>query len=239
MEPKLITVGTDPRIELAHVGGDLEVRSWDRPEVQLDGEDIHDLEQDGKSIRISCGSDLHLSVPRGARLGISFVGGDLDLQDVDGQIEIEFVGGDASLQNLKGEVSIEGVLGDLQMENVARVKVEPGKRGPGPDFSMGMSRKVEQATRRAQRKVEQAARQTQRKAEQTRQRVERELRGKLHGIPNGRNLNLNFDLGDFARGPRPEPVSDEERMTILRMLQEKKISSEEADKLLAALEGVG
>ena len=34
-----------------------------------------------------------------------------------------------------------------------------------------------------------------------------------------------------------EPVSDEERMTILKMLQEKKITSEQADKLLAALEG--
>jgi hypothetical protein len=33
------------------------------------------------------------------------------------------------------------------------------------------------------------------------------------------------------------PVSDEERMTILKMLQEKKITSEEADKLLVALEG--
>jgi hypothetical protein len=34
-------------------------------------------------------------------------------------------------------------------------------------------------------------------------------------------------------------VSDEERLTILRMLEEKKISLEEAEKLLAALEGRG
>ena len=34
-----------------------------------------------------------------------------------------------------------------------------------------------------------------------------------------------------------QPVSDEERMAILKMLQEKKITSEEADKLLTALEG--
>jgi hypothetical protein len=33
------------------------------------------------------------------------------------------------------------------------------------------------------------------------------------------------------------PVSDDERLTILKMLQEKKISVEEAEKLLAALEG--
>jgi hypothetical protein len=34
-----------------------------------------------------------------------------------------------------------------------------------------------------------------------------------------------------------EAVSDDERLVILRMLQEKKISLAEAEKLLAALEG--
>ena len=37
--------------------------------------------------------------------------------------------------------------------------------------------------------------------------------------------------------PQAEPVTDEERLTILKMLQEKKISIQDAEKLLAALEG--
>jgi hypothetical protein len=48
----------------------------------------------------------------------------------------------------------------------------------------------------------------------------------------------NWDLN--PRGvptPPADPVSDEERMAILKMLQEKKITAEEAEKLLAALEG--
>jgi hypothetical protein len=238
METRTISVGPTPQLELEHVSGDLRIEGWDRPEVQTGGDEVHELEHEANSLRITCSGDLRLQVPRAASLHLSFVGGDLDLQEVDGDIQLDFVGGDATLRSLKGEVSVEGVMGDLQMDNVARVKVGPDKHGPGPDFSRAMSHKAEQAARRAQRKVEQAARQVQRKAERTRQRVEREVRGKPHGIPHGRNLNLNFDLGDIARGPRPEPVSDEERMTILRMLQEKKISSEEADKLLAALEGV-
>jgi len=36
-----------------------------------------------------------------------------------------------------------------------------------------------------------------------------------------------------------DPVSEEERMMILQMLQDKKISVEQAEKLLAALEGKG
>jgi hypothetical protein len=36
---------------------------------------------------------------------------------------------------------------------------------------------------------------------------------------------------------RSEPVSDEERLTILKMLQQKKITIQDAEKLLAALDG--
>jgi hypothetical protein len=40
-----------------------------------------------------------------------------------------------------------------------------------------------------------------------------------------------------ARPVKDSRVSEEERLTVLRMLQEKKISIEEAEKLLEALEG--
>ena len=41
-----------------------------------------------------------------------------------------------------------------------------------------------------------------------------------------------------ARGPSPasEGVSDDERLAVLRMLEQKKITSQEAERLLAALE---
>ena len=39
--------------------------------------------------------------------------------------------------------------------------------------------------------------------------------------------------------PPSDPVTDEERMSILRMVEQKKISIAEAEKLLAALEGKG
>ena len=37
--------------------------------------------------------------------------------------------------------------------------------------------------------------------------------------------------------PKSEPVAEEERMAILKMLQEKKITAEQAEQLLQALEG--
>ena len=59
-----------------------------------------------------------------------------------------------------------------------------------------------------------------------------------------RRGQFNVHVGRWNWDPTPRgtaqpgaPVSDDERLVILKMLQEKKISVEEAEKLLAALEG--
>jgi hypothetical protein len=99
-----------------------------------------------------------------------------------------------------------------------------------PDFSERITRRVEEATRRAQLKTEHAMR----RADERIRAAER------------RSSHMGVSVGNWSAGagrpaaPTPpvnEQVSDEERLTILRMLQEKKISREEAEKLLAALEG--
>ena len=69
--------------------------------------------------------------------------------------------------------------------------------------------------------------------------MERHARQKeRHARKTARKFTWTFDSDKFPRGPKPnEPVSDEERMTILNMLSEKKITAEQAEDLLAALEG--
>ena len=64
-----------------------------------------------------------------------------------------------------------------------------------------------------------------------------------------RSMHMGIKVGRFGATlerpsmppvpPRPpaEPVTDEERLTILKMLQDKKISLQDAEKLLSALEG--
>jgi hypothetical protein len=97
----------------------------------------------------------------------------------------------------------------------------------GSQLGAQISRRVEQATRRAADHAERVAR-----------RAEAKLRGRgMRGKVNVGRWNWNIDSSTIApSGPR-EPVSEEERMQILRMLAEKKITADEADKLLAALEG--
>ncbi len=53
------------------------------------------------------------------------------------------------------------------------------------------------------------------------------------------SLKIKPEVQEGAAAGKPAAVTNEERMIILKMLQEKKINAEEADQLLGALEGGG
>lgn len=93
----------------------------------------------------------------------------------------------------------------------------------------------ERASRRAQETAERAARKAEAAARRTERHIERKL-GK-HAGHRGTRFSWSWDPSQMPKATKSEPVSDEERMAILRMLAEKKITSEEAEKLLSALEG--
>jgi hypothetical protein len=98
-------------------------------------------------------------------------------------------------------------------------------------FGERISRQVEQATARAAKRAEEAARRVERHAE----RHARRWKGNVSAGP------WNWDIGPKGvptpPSPPSEPVAEEERMAILKMLAEKKITAEQAEQLLNALEG--
>jgi hypothetical protein len=94
-------------------------------------------------------------------------------------------------------------------------------------FGERISRQVEQTTRRAGRQAEEAARRA--------ERAGRRVNAKLNVGVGRWNWDV-FQKGGIPVPPKPQ-ASEEERMAILKMLQEKKITADEADKLLSALEG--
>ena len=98
-------------------------------------------------------------------------------------------------------------------------------------FNDRISRQVEQATARAAKRAEEAARRVERHAE----RHARRWRGSVNAGP------WTWESGPRGvptpPGPPYEPVAEEERMAILKMLAEKKITAEQAEQLLNALEG--
>ncbi len=229
MNTQTVPVSPEESVDVSKVGGDLKVQGWDQPELQARGDGLS-IEKQQNSIMIACGSDLELSVPRGTRLCVRRVGGDVSIEGIAGALELGLIGGDAILRNLSGGVKLVGRLGgQMQMENVSNVSMGSSNWGPDFDFSDRIGdrirEKVERATHRAQERIHRAE-----------EKANQHARFRSHFTATG-----HWGPDDSANTARPapasEPVSEEERMTVLRMLQEKKITSEQAEKLLSALEG--
>jgi hypothetical protein len=146
-------------------------------------------------------------------------------------------GGDIRVSD--AAVEPESISGDLErLENAwadARGRLgSPGwSVGFGVDRSSAwadmVSRRAQEAARRAEQRVQAASRRTE---DQIRQAAEREMR---------RAERFGGFTGPIPPVPpmpaRPAPVSEKERLMVLQMLQEGKITVEQAEQLLAALEG--
>lgn len=96
------------------------------------------------------------------------------------------------------------------------------------------SRRAEASGQRASIKIEAAMRRAEAKARAAEVRARRGQANMQANINIGR---WKWDLTPGGPVQTSAPISDDERLTVLKMLQEKKISIEEAEKLLAALEG--
>ncbi len=141
-------------------------------------------------------------------------------------------------------------------DQMSRLTETLGKVGMSPDETQRIinqamqasereTARVQEKMRRAQEKLERKLETTQRRAEQKAQAAERSSWTRSrHTWGHGRQ-GLKIELSPTPGPTTPptsatpvhEPVSEEERLMILRMLEQKKISMEEADRLLAALEG--
>jgi hypothetical protein len=110
-----------------------------------------------------------------------------------------------------------------------------------PDFSERINRRVEASLQRAQAHIDAATHRSDvkvqaamRRAEAKAQAAEVRARSRLGKVVMGGRRTVMNISGSVPQG---DPVSDDERLTVLKMLQEKKITLEEAEKLLVALEG--
>ncbi len=133
----------------------------------------------------------------------------------------------------------------LQMinEQIERISDQFDRVGMSTEEANRILEKARQAsergTARAQEKLRLAQEKLERKLEATRRQQERraraaEERAKVHSK---RSWGMEWPASPTPPPPPSAPqVSEEERLMILRMLEQKKISLEEADKLLSALE---
>jgi hypothetical protein len=83
---------------------------------------------------------------------------------------------------------------------------------------------------------ENAARSVEKITQKTQAKIEKKIAKAQSKARTAQPLKRDFDLESFLGESKAEKDLEEERMLILKMLQEKKISAEQADELLAALE---
>jgi hypothetical protein len=98
--------------------------------------------------------------------------------------------------------------------------------------------RAQERVHRAQEKMEQKLAAAQRKMEAAQRKMEYKARAyERAGRHSRHSVNFGFPTPPASSTPSGEPVSEDERLMILHMLEEKKISMEEAERLLSALEG--
>lgn len=191
------------------------------------------------SYAINAGDDILLVMPPKANATLTLSADNIDIDWEGIEIEEDATSGVITVGNGSATMALSAG-GDIRISN----RSDAGDSaedfgnfaGIGMDwsgFGERISRRVDQATARAQKKIDEAARRIEHR---TRDAERRNVRFK-GGLEIGR---WKWDLGSAKGGvpmPNKSPVSDEERLVILKMLQEKKITAEEAEKLLASLEG--
>lgn len=184
----------------------------------------------GHEYNVTAGDDILLILPDDADAAVTLQGDDItmDWPGIDSVEEatireVQLGGGSAKIVlNAGGNVRLTNRLdaGDSADEfgNFAGLNFE------WSTFDEKLNRQIERTTRKAEKTARAAAR-----------RLERNFTRQARRW----TVDLNPDH-PFTNVPsEQEPISDEVRMAILRMLQEKKISAAEADQLLNALEGDG
>jgi len=246
-------------VRLRSVGGDLSLRRVDGlVEAVVGGDASISFTTLGEKIVVNAGGDLSCHLPSDASAQVqATAGGDLHIpkgiiqveksegglvyQFGEGEVEISLTaGGDMWVGGIEGmqdldfsslgtsiaeQVESEVEAGLAEME--ARLEALGAGLGTFDSDRIGeqVRRSVSRARRNAARTRQRAAR-AKRKAQKAAEKV-RSASGK-------RRVRVDFDL-DMG-GKRGQPVSDEERLAILRMLEKGTITVDEAEKLLQALE---
>ncbi len=124
------------------ISGAVRVVGWDEPRVRVmwtddDPEQVPKLEVDAGRLRIGpdtsgggkgLSADLLVSVPRGLKLGVVTVSGDLDasglgarvrLVTVSGEVKVRSCTESVSVKTVSGDVEVRGLQGDLEVKTVS------------------------------------------------------------------------------------------------------------------------
>ncbi len=215
-----VPLDTDADLTLRSGRDSIRIKAALEDKVEAGGQVTGRLGSGGAKVVLEAEKDLVL-VARGTswdQVGV-------DIGTLGAEIGVEFGTEFASLaEEIAAQVQahMEGVSAQLE-EKLAHLEVDVA----------GIDQRAAQAAKRA---AEQARKQIERAAERLRRKAEREAEKARRRADKARwKANLSSSRGAPTPEPTGEPVSDTERLVILNMVAEGKISIEEAESLLEAL----
>ena len=235
-------------VTLESVGNDLALRDVRGNVTANVGNDIvfYLHPQPGKNYAIRAGEDILLVMPPKANATLTMSANEISIDWKGSELEDDATSGTIILGNGSANITLNAG-NDIRVSNQANAGDFAQDFGnfAGLDmdwsgFGEKISRQVAQATKQAAEAGRRAAENEQR-ANEARRRFEERAEGRVRGKVNVGVGRWNWDLSPKGTPMPPMPerlqASEEERLVILKMLQDKKISADDADKLLSALEG--
>ncbi|OQX65666.1 MAG: hypothetical protein B5M51_00075 [Anaerolinea sp. 4484_236] len=231
-------VGGD--VQLKKIGSDLHLRNVeDSVSTQVGADAVLFINpQEGAKYNIRADSDILLRLPQNADAEMTLsAGSDLlvnlpDVEKSDGTTRTLTLGSGSAKMTLTAGGDLRVTSRADEWASLADFDISLpfiGADFPGipDDLAEQISRKADVATRKMDRKIH--------KAERKIHHAERKMR---HAERRAHAHEKRFNRSSHWGGEKKpsDPVSDDERLLILKMLQEKKISADDAEKLLSALE---
>jgi len=123
---------------------------------------------------------------------------------------------------------------DTQLSGLSKTLEEAGI---SEERAREIRQRLEQARERASQRAQEAADRVQIKLEHSLAAAQRKAARQARQHARTKPIHIDVDALRAAKQSSSDPITNEERMMILQMLQENKISLEQAEELLDALEG--
>jgi len=226
-----------------------------RLKLSSDGERINvKLPDRNQSLRqptceLTLGSgQIEMELSAGGNLMLTGTSGDVDDSDADGGADFGAGFSEEINRQVTSQIDAQMQAMNRQLqEQLAHLQANIGRAGLSAEESERIMRQARDNSERATARVQEQMRRTQEKLERKLEAARRKNELKAQAADR-RSQSRGRRGWSFEWPPAPpspptppagDPVSEEERLMILRMLEEKKISLEEAEALLSALEGKG
>lgn len=229
------SVGSEVRIKNFH--GKVDVNAGDSVSLQCTEPNIPE-------IHAKAGSDVEIFLPLNANCQLEMVSGGEEIQVHAGGQDAELEDHEFSVLLGEGGAVVQIFAGDsirvTDQETPNWEDNDDWDHDRWEDFGFDIAEKVKEGLRSAGDSIEDALQKAGLASRQAGRQVNRvmselEERGINVGRPR-KVVGFAMDANKAQTASTKSGPSDEERMLVLRMLQEKKISVEEAEKLLNALE---